>query len=214
MPRIYMLFLCLLTPLAQGTENSHDLAYSLGVKLGDRLRDEVPGLELNALIEGLRQAYENEPLALSRNRIEALLNEHEASLAQPSLQIDLAQAAERRFLALEKGRPGVTVLSDGILLWQLRTGNGPKPSPNSKVRVRYIGLLPDGSQFDETQTPQWFSLESVIAGWQKVLIQMPVGSHWKIIIPSALAYGEEGAGDVIEPYTPLVFDLELIDTRD
>ena len=96
MPRLTLLLICLLAPLAQADDHSHDLAYSLGVKLGERLRDEVPDLQLQALLDGLRQAYRNEPLALDEKRIESLLAEHEENLAAAPERIEKAKAAEKR----------------------------------------------------------------------------------------------------------------------
>jgi FKBP-type peptidyl-prolyl cis-trans isomerase len=217
MPRL-LLMLCLLAPLAlaedQDQDHDHDLAYSLGVRLGERLRDEVPQLQLPALLEGLRQAYQNEPLHLQPERIESLLAEHEASVGNSARLIEKAQQAERRFLATEKAKYGVRVLQNGVLMQQLRAGQGAKPKASSRIQVRYVGFLADGSQFDESQTPQWFKLDSVIAGWRSALLEMPVGAHWRLVIPSAQAYGAEGAGDLIAPYSPLVFELELLDTRE
>ncbi|HBX57411.1 MAG TPA: peptidylprolyl isomerase, partial [Pseudomonas sp.] len=122
--------------------------------------------------------------------------------------------AEARFLANEQAKPGVRELQHGVLLQELRPGQGRKPSANGRVQVRYIGQLADGSQFDESQTAQWFRLDSVIAGWRSALLEMPVGAQWRLVIPSAQAYGAEGAGDLIAPYSPLVFELELLDTSD
>lgn len=212
MPRL-LLTLCLLAPLALAEDHDHDLAYSLGVRLGERLRDEVPQLQLPALLEGLRQAYENEPLKLQRAQIESLLAEHEAAVDNGARLAEKAQLAEQRFLAMEKAKYGVKVLQNGVLMQQLRAGQGAKPTAKSRIQVRYVGFLADGSQFDESQTPQWFNLDSVIAGWRSALLEMPVGAHWRLVIPSAQAYGAEGAGDVIAPYSPLVFELELLDTR-
>lgn len=214
MPRITLLLLCLLAPLAQAQEDSQDLAYSLGVRLGERLREEVPQLHLQALLDGLRQAYRNEPLALDSERIDSLLVAHEAQLASAPALRERAMAAERRFLANEKAKAGVRELENGLLVQELRPGLGPKPQAGSRVQVRYSGQLADGSQFDESQTPQWFSLPSVIAGWRSALQHMPVGAQWRLVIPSAQAYGEEGAGDLIPPYSPLVFELELLDTKE
>jgi FKBP-type peptidyl-prolyl cis-trans isomerase len=214
MPRLSLLLLCLLAPFAQAHENSHDLAYSLGVKLGERLHNEVPDLELQALLDGLRHAYLNEPLTLDAERIESLLAEHEAQLANAPERAEKAKAAEQRFLALEKAKAGVRVLKDGVLMQELRAGSGPKPGLQSRIQVRYVGFMADGSQFDESQAPQWFKLNSVIAGWRSAVQEMPVGAQWRLVIPSAQAYGEEGAGDLIPPYSPLVFELELLDTKE
>lgn len=79
--------------------------------------------------------------------------------------------------------------------------------------MNYVGRLPDGTIFDQSTQPQWFRLDSVIAGWRSALVQMPVGAKWRLAIPSSQAYGTEGAGDLIAPYTPLVFEVELLDIR-
>ena len=212
MPRLILL-LCLLAPLAQASDDAHDLAYSLGVRLGERLREEVPDLQLQALLKGLDQAYRKEPLQLDNARIDSLLAEHEALLEGATQRHEKAKAAERRFLANEKAKAGVRVLDNGVLMQQLRAGSGPKPSAKSRIRVRYVGFLADGSQFDESLSPQWFKLDSVIAGWRSALPSMPVGAHWRLVIPSSQAYGAEGAGDLIPPHSPLVFEIELLDIR-
>lgn len=214
MPRLSLLLICLLAPWAHADTHAHDLAYSLGVKLGERLRTEVPDLELQALLEGLRQAYRDEPLALDAARIEELLAEHEAQLSEAPKNLEKAKVAEQRFLASEKAKAGVRVLQEGVLMQELRAGSGRKPGPKDRIQVRYIGFLADGSQFDESQTAQWFRLDSVIAGWRSALQHMPVGAQWRLVIPSAQAYGEEGAGDLIPAYSPLVFELELLDTKE
>lgn len=220
MPRYLILGLCLTTPLAwanpEASPSNHDLAYSLGASLGERLRDEVPGLELDALVEGLRQAYQGQPLKLDKPRMQAILQQHEeqASAAAEQAQIDKSLAAEKRFLANERARAGVHELPEGILYSELASGTGNSPKAGGKVQVRYVGKLPDGSVFDQNQQPQWFNLDSVIEGWQVALPHMKAGAKWRLVIPSAQAYGAEGAGDLIAPYTPLVFEIELLAVAD
>lgn len=216
MSRYLLLSLCVFFSVADAAEKStandaRDLAYSLGASLGERLRQEVPDLQLQALVEGLQQAYQGKPLALKDEQIEQILAEHEAQVAQrPAIpQSEVALENEQRFLAGEKARPGVRELADGILLTELTPGTGAKAGPNGKVQVMYIGRLPDGSVFDQNNKPQWFSLDSVISGWRTALQQMPVGAKWRLVIPSAQAYGADGAGDLIAPFTPLVFEVEL-----
>ncbi|WLG90263.1 FKBP-type peptidyl-prolyl cis-trans isomerase [Pseudomonas cucumis] len=216
MSRYLFLSLCVFFSVAQAAEkiaanDAHDLSYSLGASLGERLRLEVPDLQLQALLEGLQQAYQGKPLALKDERIEQILAEHEARVAMqsPVPQTELALENERRFLAEEKAKPGVRELADGILLTELAPGTGTKAGPNGKVQVLYIGRLPDGTVFDQNSQPQWFSLDSVISGWRSALQNMPVGAKWRLVIPSAQAYGADGAGDLIAPFTPLVFEVEL-----
>lgn len=216
MSRYLFLSLCMFFSVVQAAEktttnDAHDLAYSLGASLGERLRQEVPDLQLQALLEGLQQAYQGKPLALKDEQIEQILAEHEAQVAeQPAVaQSEVALEKERRFLTEEKAKPGVRELADGILLTELAPGTGVKAGPNGKVQVLYIGRLPDGTVFDQNSQPQWFNLDSVIAGWRSALQDMPVGAKWRLVIPSAQAYGADGAGDLIAPFTPLVFEVEL-----
>ena len=203
------------SPSKTTEQNQHDLAYSLGASLGERLRQEVPDLQIQALIDGLKQAYQGKPLALDNARIEQLLAQHEtqneADAQAP--QSEKALAAEQQFLAKEKTASGVRELTDGILLTELAPGSGAKPLATDEVQVKYVGRLPDGTVFDQSAQPQWFRLDSVISGWTSALQQMPTGAKWRLVIPSAQAYGADGAGELIAPYTPLVFEIELLATR-
>ncbi|MDY7069161.1 Outer membrane protein MIP [Pseudomonas extremaustralis] len=203
------------SPPQTTAQTQHDLAYSLGASLGERLRQEVPDLQIQALIDGLKQAYQGQPLALDNARIEQILAQREAQSEADTQapQSEKALAAEQQFLAKEKAANGVRELADGILLTELTAGTGNKPMASDQVQVNYVGRLPDGTVFDQSTQPQWFRLDSVISGWSSALQQMPVGAKWRLVIPSAQAYGADGAGELIPPYTPLVFEIELLGTR-
>ena len=217
MSRYLFFILGLSISVANATEpaaskDSHDLAYSLGASLGERLRQEVPDLQIQALLDGLKQAYQGKPLALDEARIAQILAQHEAQASHESQvpQSEKALAAEQQFMTTEKARTGVRELADGILLTELTPGSGKKPGAHDRVQVTYVGRLPDGTIFDQSAQPQWFRLDSVINGWQSALQQMPVGAKWRLVIPSDQAYGADGAGELIPPYTPLVFEIELL----
>ena len=93
-------------------------------------------------------------------------------------------------------------------------GNGPKPTALSQVKVHYKGTLLDGTVFDSSidrGEPATFGVTQVISGWVEALQLMPVGSKWKLFIPSDLAYGAQGAGQAIAPHSTLVFEVELLD---
>ncbi len=118
MSRYLLTSLFLLLPLAQAAEappassDGHDLAYSLGASLGERLHQEVPDLDLKAFVEGLQQAYQGKPLALKQDRIDQILREHDAAIAQAETAgtdapTEAALKAERTFMDSEKAKPGV-----------------------------------------------------------------------------------------------------------
>ncbi len=198
-------------------DGARDLAYSVGASLGERLRQDAPGLQLDALLKGLQEAYRQEPLALSDERIGQLLAQYQAQADKgdkpdESADTEQALAAERRFMAGERAKAGVREIADGILVTVLEPGAGAPATDDGRVQVQYVGRLPDGSVFDQSTQAQWFRLDSVIEGWRTVLPQMPVGAKWRVVIASAHAYGADGAGALIPPNTPLTFDIHLLAT--
>lgn len=125
-----------MAPLALAANDDHDLAYSLGASLGERLRQEMPGLQLDALVEGLKQSYQGQPLKLDKARMQAVLQQHEAQEGDAAVQ--KLQAAETRFMANERGRYGVHELTEGVLYSELQPGTGVQPKAGGKVQVRYV----------------------------------------------------------------------------
>ena len=118
------------------------------------------------------------------------------------------------FLAANKNKPGVVTLPSGLQYMVIKEGNGPKPGPTDKVKVHYHGTLIDGRVFDSSVDrgqPIELSVNGVIPGWTEALQLMPVGSKWKLFIPSNLAYGDQQAGPLITPGSTLIFEVELLD---
>ena len=117
------------------------------------------------------------------------------------------------FLLDNKTNPEVISLPSGLQYEVLTMGDGEKPKATSTVRCHYEGRLIDGSVFDSSyrrNQPADFPVNQVIPGWTEALQLMPVGSKWRLFIPSELGYGEHGAGDMIAPNTVLIFDVELL----
>ncbi|RDZ28403.1 FKBP-type peptidyl-prolyl cis-trans isomerase [Lysobacter silvisoli] len=117
------------------------------------------------------------------------------------------------FLAANGKKAGVVTTASGLQYQVLTEGKGPKPKPTDMVRVHYKGTLIDGKQFDssyERNQPVEFPLPQVVPGWQEGIALMPVGSKFKLWIPSKLGYGEKPTGP-IPPNSVLVFDVELLD---
>lgn len=123
------------------------------------------------------------------------------------------KAAGEKFLAENAKRPGVITLPDGLQYRIITQGTGPTPKTTDRVRVVYEGKTLDGKVFDATSKHgtefDTFGVGGLIKGWTEALTMMPVGSKWEIFIPQNLAYGERGAGRDIDPYSALIFTLEL-----
>ncbi len=119
-----------------------------------------------------------------------------------------------KFLAENKSKSGVTTTASGLQYEVVKMGTGAKPTTESMVKVHYTGTLIDGTEFDSSvkrNQPAEFPVSGVIAGWTEALQLMPVGSKFKLYIPQNLAYGENGAGEIIKPYSTLIFDVELLE---
>lgn len=118
------------------------------------------------------------------------------------------------FLAANKNKPGVITLPSGLQYTVIKEGTGPKPALTDKVKCHYHGTLLDGRVFDSSVDrgqPIELTVNGVIPGWTEALQLMPVGSKWKLFIPSNLAYGDQQAGQLIAPGSTLIFDVELLD---
>ena len=133
-------------------------------------------------------------------------------------EINGAKASEagKKFLADNAKRSGVTTTKSGLQYEILKEGNGPKPAATDTVVVHYHGTTIEGKVFDSSVKrgkPATFPVNQVIPGWTEALQLMPVGSKWKLVIPSELAYGPRGAGADIKPNSVLVFEVELLEIK-
>ena len=105
------------------------------------------------------------------------------------------------------------VTKSGLVYRSLKDGTGASPAATDKVKVHYKGTFPDGKEFDSSykrNEPTEFPLNRVIACWTEGVQLMKVGGKAKLTCPSAIAYGERGAGGVIPPNATLVFEIELL----
>lgn len=132
---------------------------------------------------------------------------------QTSAEDDPVYKAGEEYLVKVAQQPDVKSLGGGIYYKVISEGTGPKPTQENTVRVHYEGRLVDGTVFDssyERKEEATFPVSGVITGWQIALKAMPVGSAWEIYIPQYYAYGAQGSGKNIPPYSALIFKVELL----
>ncbi len=118
-----------------------------------------------------------------------------------------------QFLNANKEQEGVVELPGGLQYLVIKEGSGPHPQITDTVKAHYKGSLLDGKEFDNSFNrgqPFTAALRSLIKGWQIALPLMKEGSHWRLWIPSDLAYGDRGAGRDIPGGATLIFEVELI----
>ena len=188
------------------------VSYALGLSIGQNFR--ASGFEeinLEDFLAGVRDVLEEGEPKMSYEEAKVVINEYFQEVRRKAVEQN--QAAGEEFLKINGLKKGVVTLPSGLQYEILREGNGPKPSLTDSVECHYHGTLINGQVFDSSmdrgQTAT-FPLQGVIKGWTEILQLMPVGSKWKVTIPADLAYGDRGAGEMIQPGSTLIFIIELI----
>lgn len=193
-------------------------SYVIGYNLGRSLKQNEINANTDLLTQGLRDALSGAKGMLTDEEMQATMQEFQQKVmaAQEAKQKVLGEKNKTEgeaFLAKNKARAGVKTTASGLQYEVLKEGTGPTPKPTDTVTVNYVGTLIDGTKFDSSydrNQPATFVLNQVIPGWTEGVQLMKVGSKYKFYIPASLGYGERGAGGVIGPNAPLVFEVELV----
>lgn len=192
-------------------------AYAIGVDLGNNIKKNLPeapgGKELNPeiILQAFSTIMKGDSGLISSSQAGSITQGY--FVKAQSEEGGKNKEAGVKYLAENGKRSGVTTTASGLQYEILKEGTGPKPSAENTVKVHYHGTTIDGSVFDSSVDrgePVTFGLGQVIKGWTEALQLMPVGSKWKIYIPSELGYGEQAAGPKIKPNSTLIFEVELI----
>ena len=188
------------------------VSYALGLSIGQNFRasgfDEI---NFEDFLTAFRTVYEEGQPEMSYEEAKEVINNYFQDVQRRAIERN--KEAGEEFLKINGHKAGVTTLPSGLQYEVIKMGDGPKPQLTDSVECHYHGTLINGQVFDSSmdrgQTAK-FPLQGVIKGWTEVLQLMPVGSKWKVTIPSDLAYGDRGAGEMIQPGSTLVFIIELI----
>ena len=138
---------------------------------------------------------------------EALMNEKYQKITAGD------KAEGEAFMAANQKKPGVITTASGLQYIVLKEGKGPKPGRDARVKMSYIGMNPDGSIFDQSPLGEGisFGLNEVIPGWTEGIQLMSVGTKIRLFVPQELGYaGNPPQGANIKPYSPLIFEMELM----
>ena len=187
-------------------------SYGLGMGIGQNLLSMgVENMNVDDFVKGLKDVLTGAKTEMTHAEAQTVVNEHFRKLAEDAYAQN--KASGEAFLAANAKKEGVTVLPSGLQYEVITEGNGKKPSATDRVQCHYEGTLIDGTIFDSSikrGEPAVFGVNQVIRGWVEALQLMQEGAKWRLYIPYDMAYGEHGAGEMIPPYSALVFDVELI----
>lgn len=196
------------------------LSYALGLSMGNNFRASgIEKINVQDFADGVAAVFYGSQPKMSydeaKAEIQKFFTELEAKQQKAAAAMaEVNEKAGNEFLAENAKRAEVKTTESGLQYEILKEGDGAKPAATDQVVVHYTGKLIDGTVFDSSEergVPATFGVTQVIPGWVEALQLMPVGSTWRLFIPSALAYGPQGAGGVIGPNQTLIFDVSLLE---
>ncbi len=196
------------------------LSYALGLSMGNNFRASgIQTINVQDFADGVAAVfYGSQPQMTydeAKAEIQKFFTELEAKQREEAAKMgEINAKAGEEFLTENGKRAEVKTTASGLQYEVIKEGDGPQPNADDQVVVHYTGKLIDGTVFDSSEdrgVPATFGVTQVIPGWGEALQLMKAGSTWRLFIPSALAYGPQGAGNIIGPNATLIFDVSLIE---
>jgi len=199
------------------TTNAEKFSYGIGLQIGQQLlKQGLSSADARVIAIAIDDVLKGNELRVTMEEMQVAATAYQNELKAEKLAAsEKNKSAGELFLKENSAHEGVVVLDSGLQYRIVKPGEGGSPTETDTVVVHYRGRLLNGSEFDSSYVrgqPAELGVGQVIPGWQQALQLMPVGSKWEVWIPSALAYGAQGAGS-IGPNETLHFDIELLEIK-
>lgn len=193
------------------------VSYGIGVDIARNFKKQDADVDIDLLLKGLKDGIAGGNLLMPEKDLRKHLNAFQAEIRKKMVLNRRAASDDNKkkgaaFLEENKKKEGVVTLPSGLQYKIVKAGTGKKPIDTDTVECSYRGTLLNGTEFDATETGKTATLKltQLIAGWKEAMKLMPVGSSWKLFVPSQLAYGDRGVGSDVGPNEVLLFDVELV----
>lgn len=198
------------------SSNLFNVSYAVGLNIAESLKSQqLDELNTEAIAKAISDFFKGEELLMDPETANNFINQYIQEKRMAAFEAN--KVAGESFLAENGQRPEVVTTESGLQYEVLTEGNGSKPSATDTVTVHYHGTLTDGTVFDSSVTrgtPASFGVHQVIPGWTEALQLMNTGAKFRLFIPQELAYGANPhPGGPIQPYSALIFDVELLDIK-
>jgi FKBP-type peptidyl-prolyl cis-trans isomerase FklB len=194
------------------------VSYIVGLDIGTNLKKQSIDIDTAILAKGLKDALSGTKPLLTDQEIQETMVAFQKEMMAKQAEVGKKNKAEgEAFLSENKKKEGVKTLPSGLQYKVMKAGTGKKPTSTDTVTTHYRGTLINGTEFDSSYKrgqPVSFPVSGVIPGWTEALQLMEVGAKWQLVVPSNLAYGEKGAGNVIGPNATLIFEVELLSIQE
>jgi len=201
------------------TNEVDSMSYALGLNVGADFLKNIAGIpggksNIDLIIKGFTTAMKADSALMTS---EFAIEYFKGFITKvQKADVEIKKSEGEKFLADNMSQDGVNVTPSGLQYKVLVAADGKKPSAQDTVKVHYHGTLVNGKVFDSSVNrgePIEFPLNQVIKGWTEGVQLMSIGSKFKFFIPHNLGYGQQGAGEVIAPFSTLIFEVELLDIK-
>ncbi len=196
------------------------VSYSIGRNIAKNIEDPSVKINFDIVIQAMLDSHAGKTVLSEPVMQKVLMEFNRKMMAEKTKQQEAAKEINKKagdeFLAANKTKEGVKTLESGLQYKVLQSGKGKSPKEEDTVKVHYKGTLIDGREFDSSykrNEPTEFPVNRVIKGWTEALQLMKEGDKWELYIPYNLAYGENQAGELIQPYSTLIFEVELLEVK-
>ena len=196
-------------------------SYGIGLDVGTQISAMEERVDRAALLRGFEDGLQSADPAVERAELQEIIQAfvtdmQAAAAAEAEREADEAAEAGAAYLAENGERADVVTTESGLQYEVLRAGDGPTPTMGQSVQLHYRGTLPDGREFDSSYDgePAVFAVGQLVQGFNEALMLMPVGSHYRVVLPGDLAYGPQRRSELIGPNQALVFEIEVLEIID
>ncbi|EAQ41323.1 FKBP-type peptidyl-prolyl cis-trans isomerase [Polaribacter sp. MED152] len=195
-------------------------SYALGMDMAIKIKSNFSEAKTDMFLQGYRNGMDSTNMLMKEEEIGSFLRtffqkqQLEKAENEALKKFGEVKAAGEQFLAENKGKDGVITTDSGLQYMVLKEGEGDVIDPTSKVKLHYHGTTIDGKVFDSTvdrNQPYETKANVFIPGFNEGLAMMKVGSKYKFFIPQELAYGAQQRGELIKPFSTLVFEVEILE---
>ncbi|KOY52491.1 FKBP-type peptidyl-prolyl cis-trans isomerase [Polaribacter dokdonensis] len=195
-------------------------SYALGMDMAIKIKSNFSEADTDMFLQGYRNGMDSTNMLMKEEELGDFLRtffqKQQMEKAQNEAKVKFAavKAAGEKFLAENKTKEGVVTTDSGLQYMVLKEGKGDVIDPTNKVKLHYHGTTIDGQVFDSTvdrNEPYETVANIFIPGFNEGLAMMKVGSKYKFFIPQELAYGAQQRGQLIKPFSALIFEVEILE---
>jgi len=195
---------------------SYAAGLSSGIGLSKQVKSGFKEVNKEAFISGLINGMDSTDYLIEEKDLQNLLSSYFRKKQEEEINAKFGEVkkAGEDFLAINKTEEGVNTTASGLQYIVLKEGKGENVQPTDKVKIHYHGTTIDGKVFDSTvdrKQPYESAANIFVPGFNEALALMKKGSKYKVFIPQELAYGAQQRGQLILPFSALVFEIEILD---